>query len=495
MKILAGLLILSVTSSAFAQARKAAPAKARPAAAPAKPTTATRPAAPRAARPAASPANEQLKLYLQLKKEGLLISSTFPLLRILQKGSVDQKVKVIQLMKALPGMAYDADVLAFIQKNSDVSMTPEYVWLQAADTAAEKGDLRKAKEVLSNVHDAKLAKAKSLRRAVIALEEEDTKTAETLLLEIWNTAQNKKVNSVSRGDLALFLGQTYYQARAYDKSLDFLREIPKDHPRWREAVFSQAWTYFRLGRFRSSLSQLQTLHAPFYETHFDPESLFLRGVIYLFACQFDEIEKVATSFQNNYLTVLPELRRWVESNVDLKVRGDVVVAASKALVKMKQGNPKDWKEPVPFFVVRTALFRTDIRHNLARYERIQKEAAKIGKLNMSATTKKALLSYLKKRSTRLLIRMGASLRDEVIFAVNDIQKQDYRFDFLKLEMLGGKRRQLKAQMSGQTAVDEALERDDYVKNGYRYWPFQGEYWKDEIGNYFYLGENRCAALE
>jgi hypothetical protein len=62
------------------------------------------------------------------------------------------------------------------------------------------------------------------------------------------------------------------------------------------------------------------------------------------------------------------------------------------------------------------------------------------------------------------------------------------------EMLNGKKQAVKKKVAGKnlpTTVDEKAERDFYVQNGYQYWPFQGEYWLDELGNYHYVGTQSC----
>ena len=52
--------------------------------------------------------------------------------------------------------------------------------------------------------------------------------------------------------------------------------------------------------------------------------------------------------------------------------------------------------------------------------------------------------------------------------------------------------QLKVKIIGaEQTVDQDATRDFYAQNGYRYWPFEGEYWRDEIGSYQYVGVNRC----
>jgi hypothetical protein len=67
--------------------------------------------------------------------------------------------------------------------------------------------------------------------------------------------------------------------------------------------------------------------------------------------------------------------------------------------------------------------------------------------------------------------------------------------FIRYEMINGQKEILKKRISGKDIapdqIDNKISRDFFVQNGYEYYPFQGEYWLDEIGNYQYLGKQSC----
>ena len=66
--------------------------------------------------------------------------------------------------------------------------------------------------------------------------------------------------------------------------------------------------------------------------------------------------------------------------------------------------------------------------------------------------------------------------------------------FIRYEMINGKKESLKKKITGKSLpapIDEKIDRDFYIENGYEYYPFQGEYWLDEIGNFHYLGQQNC----
>jgi hypothetical protein len=62
-------------------------------------------------------------------------------------------------------------------------------------------------------------------------------------------------------------------------------------------------------------------------------------------------------------------------------------------------------------------------------------------------------------------------------------------------MINGKKEFIKKRLGGrdlpEASMDENVSREFYIKNGYEYYPFKGEYWLDEIGNYHYLGKQSC----
>ena len=71
----------------------------------------------------------------------------------------------------------------------------------------------------------------------------------------------------------------------------------------------------------------------------------------------------------------------------------------------------------------------------------------------------------------------------------------FRLFYKRFITINGKKEFLKKKIAGKNLneiqVDDDQDRSFYVKNGYEYYPFQGEYWLDEVGNYHYLGKQSC----
>ena len=102
--------------------------------------------------------------------------------------------------------------------------------------------------------------------------------------------------------------RSFYQAERFDQSLMAYRSIPRDSKYWHDVLLESSWTYLRSARFRSALSNFQTLHSSFYEGYYQPESLILRAYVYLYICKYYEMEKVLDFFNLTYRPILKSVK-------------------------------------------------------------------------------------------------------------------------------------------------------------------------------------------
>ena len=102
---------------------------------------------------------------------------------------------------------------------------------------------------------------------------------------------------------------------------------------------------------------------------------------------------------------------------------------------------------------------------------------------------------MKTRLQKAQAKGGAIARNHLIAMQSELLEFSEQKELVKFEMLKGQRDTIKQRISGRTfedlSVEENRNRDYYVQNGYEYWPFKGEYWLDELGNYHYLGVQAC----
>jgi tetratricopeptide (TPR) repeat protein len=302
-----------------------------------------------------------------------------------------------------------------------------------------------------------------------------------------------------RGFAALALGRAYYQAKRWNEAASTFREIPKDHPAYRRAQLELSWTLFRAAKFRSAMSTTQTLHTPFYENFYDPESLILRSIILLFVCQAEEADKALNTFQNTYLPTYNVIADINRSNMPPEFFAKQVQEAQRHLSALKSIKKSTYTGQVPFFVVRTLMDEAPLKNLLSYMSKLEAEKIKLAKLFDTPAGLPVLKYGSKILATRLnkaAANAGDSLRQSLLDKEQNLALLAGDMSLLRYEVLNSKKKAARSKYINKLhGIDDQLNgkesRSFYVSSGYRYWPFEGEYWRDEIGNYQYLGVNLC----
>jgi len=291
--------------------------------------------------------------------------------------------------------------------------------------------------------------------------------------------------------------RTLYQKQKWDQAIETYREVPRDTEFWHDTLFESSWAMLRSGRFRSALSNFQSLHSAFYEDFYLPESLLLRAIVYLYICKYDEMEKVLNLFSRIYKPVYKDVEKL------LKTGGDPSALFSEAAkvindYKRKGEDINRSAYRIPFLVVRKISREGDFKNSYQYIKRLIEERKRIDSMPpnwvnsaLGRYSKKVLQTRIKKARQRAGRQIQAhleSIREELF----DLVEQE---GFIRYEMINGRKESLKKKIAGKDVEEEQVDsdssRDYYIQNGYEYWPFKGEYWLDELGNYHYVGTQSC----
>lgn len=291
--------------------------------------------------------------------------------------------------------------------------------------------------------------------------------------------------------------RTFYQNKQWDEALEAYREIPRDSLEWHDTLFEMSWAMLRSGRFRSAVSQFQSLHSPFYEDFYIPESLLLRSIVYLYICKYSEMEKTLNHFVRVYQPAFKKLTDYLKTEPKVeKVFSEIALAFEDRDQKSEEIDRSKYK--IPYLLASKVSRFGDVQRSYDYIGKLQEEMDRFEKLPTSwkqSSLGKYSLKILQTRTQKATQRMGRQslrhlqgLRAELL----DLFEQE---GFLRYEMINGRKEVLKQKVSGkglpEINPDKIQERDYFVKNGYQYWPFKGEYWLDELGSYNYVGTSSC----
>jgi hypothetical protein len=215
----------------------------------------------------------------------------------------------------------------------------------------------------------------------------------------------------------------------------------------------------------------------------------------VFSCRFDEVEPLIKTFDENYQPAIGKVANWMQADRKLSDYFVELDKSYQSLYKLKRSGDLRAEQQIPFFMVRTILSDKSIASEIHYLDLLKQEGALAKKIFVSPSQKRVLdfvNSILQARGTSSRVRMAGATRDKIKKMVEGFEEVVTQFEILKYETLNGLRTQARSKVLGQeSGVDAGLSREYYVRNGYRFWPFQGEYWRDEVGNYQYTGVNLC----
>lgn len=303
------------------------------------------------------------------------------------------------------------------------------------------------------------------------------------------------VTDTNRVAAQLALARAYYQKQEWEKSIDAYAKIPRDHFMWHDSIFEQSWAMLRAARFRSALSNFQTLHSAYYEDYYMPESLLLRSIVYLFICKYDEMEKVLSLFEKTYGPIRNKIGNFLKSSNDANAYYSEIETALEIKKLGESGTHKNLK--LPFVVARAISEEGNVKRSLGYLKKIAEERERIlNSVNLKTSPIGQYgLKILSNRSRNTKFAIGDMVKAHLLNMRLELRDLYEQAGFIRYEMINGQKETVKKRIVGNNGdkdqIDDRIDREFYVENGFEYYPFKGEYWLDEVGNYHYLGKQSC----
>ena len=311
-------------------------------------------------------------------------------------------------------------------------------------------------------------------------------------VRIFEKLENRRTGVTDSFRVAALMGKAraYYQGKKWEQSVIAYHQIPKDSPFWQDTLLEKSWALLRGGKLRSALSNFQTLHSSYYEDYYQPESLLLRSIIYLYICKYYEMEKVLDLFHRIYRPVYIQVKNIINRRNSAKTYYQSLVLSAD---EQSKGRLIQYPVPVARRILREGDFSA-IHHYITKLKEERSliyslpyswRRSMVGKYSMKLVRKR-LSNAQKKAGLQALAHLRTTLAE-----LKDFFNQE---QYLRYEMLSSKRDFLKQKIARKTSMGvsiENLDRSVYLQNGYEYWAFKGEYWLDELGNYHYIGKGSC----
>lgn len=259
---------------------------------------------------------------------------------------------------------------------------------------------------------------------------------------------------------------------------------------WLDALFEESWAYFMAGDYPRSLGNIHTLGAPYFPNSFYPESEVLKAIIYFTNCNYDAATTVVAKFNLRYTPIKDELEK-ILKNYKGENRED---AFFKFLLDVREG-----KGDIPATVrpiVEIALSDRQLLRNIDYVKLLEEEEKRFKKSPADFQSSGLGLEV----SDALKLARDLAVRQAGELALGRYQRY---VDELNEHLRNGEKILIDITAAQRNLLDEKLQTNQVSKaeakifgvvkpdEEHVIWPFNGEYWRDELGFYRQVVESAC----
>lgn len=286
----------------------------------------------------------------------------------------------------------------------------------------------------------------------------------------------------------LSLARVFYSTKQYGLSVKYYDKIESDSPEWLTALFESSWAQFMRGNFSKALGNIHTLNAPYFENQFFPESDVLQAVIYWKNCLYDRAETSVQQFYAKYPALMRDIDRILEEHKDPAEMHQFLVGVRQG----KAGLSETVRRLVLSVVGDKQLARAldyidELDHELKLLDRSDPEwkgSAVAAVVLQDLTLQRSLAENTAGELIQVRLKRLSS-------EINDLQKQAIKVQY---EIINAQKDTLEASLrEEQVAAPRSGSAPDIVPDDeHEYWPFRGEYWRDELGYYRFKIASKCA---
>ena len=351
-----------------------------------------------------------------------------------------------------------ATYFAEISTKSDLFLRSKYY---EGVIANEKSRVRSAVKAFSEVYDAEL-------------DPRDAREAQ-------------EVNDLK--DLALMnIARIYFQLDKFPEADDFYRRVDRESGYWPDSLFERAYANFWRNDLNLTLGLLLTLRSPYYdEERYLPEAEVLRALAFFQLCDFPEVERILLNFEREYGAMHQELKGFLSqySTPEAKKLTDQAFDAyftdSKETVLSKAMFVK---------ILRNREMAGLVRHmDMMDDELVLIDAQKSQWKDLLGANLKQVIAEdrarYKQYAGRVMLQQMANEYQEL----SDLMTQS---EVIRFEVVDAQRADYEFRMQNPDVESEEDKKVDFaVSKTIIYWPFNGEFWKDELGYYRYSEQSSC----
>jgi len=270
----------------------------------------------------------------------------------------------------------------------------------------------------------------------------------------------------------LNLARTLYTIGQYEKSVEFFSQFTSSSPHWITILLEASWPLMRAQDTTVSLGNLHTVLSPFYREDLVGEAYILRTTILFSLCKYEEMKKTLAEFFHLYTPILRNMQNETSSLGSAD-------AFYRALVSGRGLNAG---------FIHSAKRDEGVRKLNEVIELLQEERRSLAKFSRNDGMRK-MMAMVEEAEKSVSQELGSSLQRLHRRKLAQLMQEREQANYLKVEIITGEKELIEGQQG--LPPKRVVDVETSVASAYHFWPFQGEYWEDELGTYVYTTESSC----
>jgi tetratricopeptide (TPR) repeat protein len=290
----------------------------------------------------------------------------------------------------------------------------------------------------------------------------------------------------------LAVARTLYAGEKYGQSVEAFRGVDRNGQVWAHSLFDNGWGLYKDKEYGYALGNVLSTRAPFFESFYEPEANILEAIVYYRLCLFPQASATINGFFQRYSPYSAKIKSFRKQAE--KRPPEQVFAFLKDFVDSPRGKAASFMPSDLMLAVAEDGKISDILYHLHAVEAEQQRIRDIGPWRGSRVAA-AIMDQMNGHKASMQ-KLGGRL------VLREFEDQDEKLDNLfaqakniRFEITLGEKEALEESLLGKGTGAATNKQEDVavvVPDDHYYWPFEGEYWKDEVGYYKFSVQGVCA---
>ncbi|HSM94010.1 MAG TPA: adventurous gliding motility protein GltC [Anaeromyxobacteraceae bacterium] len=311
------------------------------------------------------------------------------------------------------------------------------------------------------------------------------------VVRLTNPKKATDADPLLRESAFLQLARIHYENRQNRYAIFYYGKMPWGGENWLEGLWEASYAHYRIADYEKTLGNLLTLQSPYFRDEYFPESWVLKAIVYYENCRYPEARKILQDFDSIYAPVFGELESFTGGQKRPEAYFDLIDEAQKSTAT-------DARSGTLRKIMRLAFTDVNIKNLVETIGEIEHEMdVGIGErrpeFRQSALAKE-LSDALTAERDRLIQEAGARARQKLEYELDQLRTLLAQALRIQIEVSRKEREALEGSLAagGQVEVVRDLQFSYAVSDEHLFWPYEGEFWRDELGTYAYTLTKGCA---